>query len=73
MMKRERQRYEKPMIKFVEVDLNSCIATIINASTYTGKNQNEIWGGNSYQDKDVTVGGTDLSDTWDSGWNNRNR
>ena len=73
MMKREKQRYEKPMIKFVEIDLSSSIANIVTASTYTGKNSNEAWGTNGYQDKDITVGGKDLSETWGSGWNNRNR
>lgn len=71
-MKRERQRYEKPVIKFVEIDLNSCIA--VRASAIPGNNVNEAWGGNSYQNKDVTVKeDINLSGTWDSGWNNRNR
>ncbi len=72
MMKRERQRYEKPVIKFVEIDLNSCIA--VRASTYPGDNKDEAWGGNSYQNKDITVNeDINLSGTWDSGWNNRDR
>lgn len=71
-MRREKQRYEKPAIKFVEIDLNSCIA--VNGSTYTGTNNNMLWGGNSsYHDKDVTVNeNVDLSHTWDNdSWNNR--
>ncbi len=70
-MRREKQRYEKPAIKFVEINLDSCIA--VNGSTYTGSNSNVMWGGNSNHDKDVTVNeNVDLSNTWDNdSWNNR--
>lgn len=71
MMRREKQRYEKPAIKFVEIDLNSCIA--VQASTYSGSNSSILWGENSYQEKDVTAGSTDLSKTWDTDWNRRDR
>ena len=50
-MRREKQRYEKPAIKFVEIDLNSCIA--VQASAYPGSNSSMLWGENSYQEKDV--------------------
>lgn len=71
MMRREKQRYEKPVIKFVEIDLNSCIA--VQASAYPGSNSSMLWGENSYQEKDVTAGSTDLSKTWDTDWNRRDR